>query len=160
MTRKQSLLTLLVVGVVVLLGAAAFNWLEGGPTCAQARAAEEVIEVDADEDGQSPQAWAEKTLGIVQNGQFLPLAPERAFGLSVGLTAIRMQEAIAPEAGELDLTDYEGKAIMVRGHDAGGWIYSATVVDHAGPILTAVVERLFVENDHEDIDADGGPEHD
>ena len=36
---------------------------------------------------------------------------------------------------------YEGRAIMVQGHDGGGWVYSAQVVDHAGPILTAVVAQ-------------------
>lgn len=50
-----------------------------------------------------------------------------------------MQEARPPESTELDLTEYEGKAIMVRGHSSGEWIYSAEVIDQARPILTAVV---------------------
>jgi hypothetical protein len=32
---------------------------------------------------------------------------------------------------------------MIRGHDGGGWIYSAEVIDEAGSILTAVVQRVF-----------------
>jgi hypothetical protein len=79
-------------------------------------------------------------LGIVQDGSFQPLAPR---GLSARLTTIQMQAAMPPESGELDLAEYEGKAIMVRGHDGGGWIYSAEVIDQAGPILTAVVQRVF-----------------
>jgi hypothetical protein len=54
-----------------------------------------------------------------------------------------MQEARPPETGELDLSPYEGSAILVRGRDSGGWIYSAEVIDHASPILTLVVRRVF-----------------
>jgi hypothetical protein len=43
----------------------------------------------------------------------------------------------------LDISPYEGNAIVVRGYDSGGWIYSAEVIDEAGPILTAVVLRVF-----------------
>lgn len=41
------------------------------------------------------------------------------------------------------MTKYEGQAIMVRGHDGGNWLYSAEVIDQAGPILTAVVQQVF-----------------
>jgi len=61
-------------------------------------------------------------LGIVQKGEFQLLAPGSG---SVRLTGLPMQAAQPPESGELDLTEYEGKAITVRGHDGGGWIYSA-----------------------------------
>jgi hypothetical protein len=54
-----------------------------------------------------------------------------------------MQESVPPDAREIDLAEYEGRAIMVSGHDDGSWIYSASVIDEAGPILTAVVEQLF-----------------
>ena len=79
-------------------------------------------------------------LGIVQDGKFHSLSPKTA---SDRLTNIQMQEARSPESGELDMTEYEGSAIMVRGHDGGGWIYSAEIVDKAGPILTAVVREVF-----------------
>jgi hypothetical protein len=82
-------------------------------------------------------------LGIVQLGQFHILTPDHAAGASVRLTSIPMQAAQPPESGELHLTGYEGQAMMVRGHDGGGWIYSAEVIDQAGPILTAVVRRVF-----------------
>lgn len=133
MTSRQLFLTLLVVAVAGLLGGALCEWFKGGAAYAQ--------EPDAGE------AWAEQTLGIVQNGEFHPLVPKPIPGAVVRLTAIRMQEAIAPEAGELDLTRYEGSAIMVHGRDAGGWIYSATVVDAAGPILTAVAQQVFGEQE-------------
>ena len=79
-------------------------------------------------------------LGVVQNGTFHLLMPRQG---EARLTTIQMQEAQSPEMNELDLTEYEGKAIMVRGYDGGGWIYSAGVIDQAGPILTMVVQQLF-----------------
>jgi hypothetical protein len=82
-------------------------------------------------------------LGIVQDGAFELMSPYSAPGGSVRLTAISMQAAVPPETAELDLSVYEGKAIMVRGHDGGGWIYSAAVIDQAGPILTAAVQKVF-----------------
>jgi hypothetical protein len=82
-------------------------------------------------------------LGIVQLGHLQILTPDQAAGSSVRLTSIPMQAAQPPESREIDLTKYEGQAIMVRGHDGGGWIYSAEVIDQAGPILTAVVQQVF-----------------
>lgn len=146
MTRRQVLLTWVIVAVAGLLGGALCEGLRGGATYAEAP------EVDADEDGPRPEGWAEQILGIVQDGRFRRLAPEPAMDLPVRLTAIKMYEAISPEAAELDLTDYEGRAIMIRGLDAGGWIYSAAVIDRAGPILTAVVQRLFGEHEDENED--------
>jgi hypothetical protein len=83
-------------------------------------------------------------LGIVQNGEFTPLVPDPGpISVPIRLTGISMQESVPPESKELDLTEYEGKAIMVRGYGGGGWIYSAEVIDQAGPILTAVVQQVF-----------------
>ncbi|MCM1565350.1 MAG: hypothetical protein NC238_05275 [Dehalobacter sp.] len=82
-------------------------------------------------------------LGIVKNGQLQLLQPENLAGNSVRLTRIQMQEAQTPESVELDLTEYEGKAIMIRGQEGGEWIFSSEVIDQAGPILTAVVKKLF-----------------
>ncbi len=82
-------------------------------------------------------------LGIVKNGAFQLLAPHRPSGDSVRLTGIQMQESVPPETEELDLTKYEGQAIMAHGHDGGGWIYSAEVIEQAGPILTMVVQKVF-----------------
>jgi hypothetical protein len=54
-----------------------------------------------------------------------------------------MQESVPPETGELDLTQYEGSVIAIQGHDGGGWIYSAGVIDTAGPIVTALALQIF-----------------
>jgi hypothetical protein len=83
-------------------------------------------------------------LGIVQNGEFKVSVPDPgSLNVPVRLTSISMQESVPPESGEIELTEYEGKAIMVQGHGGGGWIYSASVIDQAGPILTAVVQQVF-----------------
>jgi len=66
----------------------------------------------------------------------------------VRLTRISKPASIAEElvaSHEINLTEYEGKAIMVNGvlPEHKGWLYEANVVDQASPILTAVVEELF-----------------
>jgi len=82
-------------------------------------------------------------IGLVRDGRFMLLAPRSALGGWVRLTSMPMQAAQPPDSAELDLSEYEGTAIMVSGRDAGGWIYSARVVSMAGPILTAVVQEVF-----------------
>jgi len=82
-------------------------------------------------------------LGIVRQGAFHLLAPRGA--MAPRFTSIQMQEARAPESGELDLSGYEGRAIVISGHDGGGWVYSAGVTEAAGPVLTAVVVSAFGE---------------
>jgi hypothetical protein len=86
---------------------------------------------------------SEEFLGLVKDGRFFRLGSKHAPGVPTNLTTIGMQEARPPETGQLDLSEYEGSAVMVRGHDGGGWIYSAAVIDQAGPILTAVVRHVF-----------------
>jgi hypothetical protein len=79
-------------------------------------------------------------VGVVRNGRFEAVEPRTS---SDSLTEIAMQEARSPESGEIELSAYEGRAILVAGHDGGGWIYSARVVDEAGPLVTALVSRVF-----------------
>ena len=93
-----------------------------------------------------------RLLGIVKLGRFSPLLPRPFPGVrledpspGVRLTSIPMQAAMAPEANELDLREYEGKAILVEGHVGGGWIYEARIVDSAGDILTIIVRKVFAD---------------
>jgi len=81
-------------------------------------------------------------VGIVESGEFQPLLRRRPLGGSCRLTRMPMQAARSPESEEIDLLPYEGSVIVVRGHDGGGWIYSAEVIADGGPILGALV-RLF-----------------
>jgi len=82
-------------------------------------------------------------LGIVRKGFFSVLASDHDVTGSYKLTSITMKAEQPPESGEITLADYEGKAIIVLGVENGGWIYSATVVEQAGLILTAVVQQAF-----------------
>ena len=84
------------------------------------------------------------TIGVIRNGEFFPLENQTDILGPVSLTSIRMMEARPPETGELRLTEYEGEVIMICGHGlGGGWIYSARVVDRAGPILTSIALKVF-----------------
>jgi hypothetical protein len=84
-----------------------------------------------------------KLLGIIENGKFQQLAPKVRPRRRARFTSIAPQEARSPESGELSLGQYEHKAIMIEGVKQGGWVYSAHVTDNAGPILTAVVKKVF-----------------
>jgi hypothetical protein len=85
----------------------------------------------------------ENYLGLVKNKKFLLLIPESEAGNVVRLTEMPMQAALPPDAQEIDLKRHEGKAIMVKGRYGGGWIYSAEIIDLAGPILNALVQKVF-----------------
>ena len=54
-----------------------------------------------------------------------------------------MQASIPPEVQEISIKKHEGKAIMVKGRYSGGWIYSTEMIDLAGPILSALVRKVF-----------------
>lgn len=82
-------------------------------------------------------------LGLVQDQVFKQLHPISKLNVQLRFTGNQPQESVPPESRELNLAEYEGRAIMIRGVDQGGWIYSAEVIDTAGPIFTAVVEKLF-----------------
>jgi hypothetical protein len=83
-----------------------------------------------------------EVMGLVREGRFRLSVPSGRPQAYARLTRIPPQAAEPPEGGEIDLSEYEGRAIMVRGYDQGAWIYSAEITDEAGPILSAVVERL------------------
>lgn len=82
-------------------------------------------------------------IGIVEKGKFLPLFPKQPMTMPIRLTGIHMQEARPVESGELDLSSYEGKAVMISGHDGGSWVYGAAIVDSGGPLITALVKKMF-----------------
>jgi hypothetical protein len=85
----------------------------------------------------------EQILGLVENGRVRVVFPDIGSPLGLRLTTIQRQEARSVESGEVDLTAYEGDAILIEGIRDSGWIYEARIVDHAGPILTLLVRRAF-----------------
>ncbi len=89
----------------------------------------------------------DKFLGIVKDGRFSILLP-RPQCCTVRLTRIIKPACIAEElvvSHEINLAEYEGKAIMVTGvlPEHRGWLYEANVIDQAEPILTEVVKEIF-----------------
>jgi hypothetical protein len=86
---------------------------------------------------------SEHFLGVVTNGKFQQLMPDPDSTAGKRFTSIEPQQSVLPKDRELKFDEYEGSAIMIQGHDHGDWVYSAEVIDKAGPILTAVVQRIF-----------------
>ena len=89
----------------------------------------------------------DKFLGVVEGGRFSILMP-RPQCCTVRLTRIEKPASIANElvaSHEINLAEYEGKAIMVSGvlPEHKGWLYEANVIDQASPILTEVVKEAF-----------------
>ena len=82
-------------------------------------------------------------LGVVEGNEVELLLPERPTGLTVRLTTMAMQVAQPPESGEPDLSAYDGTAIVFRGHDGGGWIYSVRVVARTHPTVAAFLRRIL-----------------
>jgi hypothetical protein len=82
-------------------------------------------------------------LGLAQGGELVILAPAGSAGGAARLTQISMVEGVGPESKEIDLQDYEGMMLVVRGHDGGGWIYEAEIVEQGGPLLTALAQRVY-----------------
>ena len=84
----------------------------------------------------------DKYLGMVKNGEFQGVWPKGTTNIPFKLTTISMVTGMAPEGAKLDLSQYEGCAIMVQGH-RDRWIYDARIIDNAGCILTTVVQHIF-----------------
>lgn len=89
----------------------------------------------------------DKFLGLVENGRFSILMP-RPQCCTVKLTRIVKPASISEDltaSHEINLSEYEGKAIMVTGvlPEHRGWLYEANVIDQASSILTEVVKELF-----------------
>ena len=82
-------------------------------------------------------------LCMVKDGKIAVLYPESEAGNVVRLTEMPLQAALPPEAQEISVKKHEGKAIMVEGRYSGGWIYSTEMIDLAGPILSALVLKVF-----------------
>ena len=82
-------------------------------------------------------------IGLVKDGNFYTRSPEPEISAPTLLTKIKIMESIPPEARQLNLTEYEGKAIAVQGHNQGSVIYEAAIIDVAGPIVTVLVKQAL-----------------
>ncbi|MBN1400204.1 MAG: hypothetical protein JXA74_05165 [Anaerolineae bacterium] len=60
-------------------------------------------------------------------------------------TTMAMQEARAPESARLDLQPYQGALVVIEGRDAGGWVYSAAVVQRIDqPLLALALQYAWL----------------
>lgn len=87
---------------------------------------------------------SETYIGLVEMDRFKVLSPKTDSG-SVRLTTIQVQAAQTPESAEVNLEKFESSAIAVQGVLSGDWIFSANVIDTAGPIVTALVQKVLKE---------------
>jgi hypothetical protein len=86
----------------------------------------------------------QKFLGLVREGRFSHLNPGKGYPPSVRVTEVAPQESVPPDSKEIDLSEHEGRAILISGDGQGEWIYSASVVEVASEILTFVVQQMLI----------------
>jgi len=143
MNKKQFAVILFCTILFAFLGGIVSNTIFSGDSV---RAQEQAAEKAAQDTGIQAYLLKESLfIGIVKNRKFHLLAPQPSSPstAAIRLTGMQMQEARPPESDELNLEKYEGKTVMVHGHDGGGWIYQAAIVDSGGPLLTALVMKVF-----------------
>ena len=79
-------------------------------------------------------------LGIIKNGTFI----EAETKVSFKLTNIGILEQLLPETGLLNISNYEGKVILVSNQKINNeWIWGAKITDVANPILTKIFKKIF-----------------
>jgi hypothetical protein len=80
-------------------------------------------------------------IGIVNNGSFIEAETKQ----HKNLTDVYMQEARSLESGQINLTQYEGKALLVftPQPSEGEWIYAANITDIGTPITTQIVKKIY-----------------
>ncbi len=135
MNRKQFALLIGCTIVFAFIGGAlAVGFFQGSPATAQGLAAGFQTEFTLP-DG--------TFIGVVTEGKLQIIVPKPAFMMPVRLTQIQMQEARPVESAEINLQEYEGKSIMFTGYHGGTWIYGTKIIDHGGPLLTALIKKVF-----------------
>ena len=125
-----------VIVVMILFVLAAAIFVGSGPAVRRYLSVRYEVESD--------QAMAGETrfLGIAVGGRFRRLSSELGEG-SPGLTAMPMQAARAPESEQLFLDALDGRALIVQGHDGGGWIYAARVEYVFDPFTTMLIRHAY-----------------
>jgi hypothetical protein len=88
----------------------------------------------------SPVQEPQEALGIVVNAQFISADTRKP----IEVTEAQLQEAVDPRAKLVDLSKYEGKAILIRCQtNDGSFLWGSNVVSTAGPILTAIFKKVY-----------------
>jgi methylaspartate ammonia-lyase len=84
-------------------------------------------------------------LGIVKDGRLHIFVPRTESAEAVRLTEDSM--VVGREIVEMDICKYEGMAIAVKGYGGGDWVYSAEIIDQAGPIVAVLLAKVFGQED-------------
>ena len=88
----------------------------------------------------SPVQEPQEVPGIVIIAQFISADTRQP----IEVTEAQMQDAIDPHAKLVDLSKYEGKAILISCQtNDGSFLWGSNVVSVAGAILTTVVKKVF-----------------
>ena len=132
---QRSLWIIVCVLILLWIALAAYAWL-GWPEAADGNTLIADHEIEA---STHPAVGGELFVGVVENGRVRLLTLTDSLELEASLTSISMQESVPPEMGQLDLYQYEGDVLVIRGHDGGGWIYSATVVEVVTPLAARFI---------------------
>lgn len=82
-------------------------------------------------------------LGTIDVGRFKVLTPDPMAGTYPRLTRVAMQTAQPPELDEIHLDEYEGQVVLLEGNADGDWIWSASLKEVAGSILSILVRKVF-----------------
>jgi hypothetical protein len=89
----------------------------------------------------------EEFLGIVLEGKFHLLnqkseASDEGPSICPHISLTDQSMVAAEDIRYLDVKEYEGKAVTVKGHLSGVHIYSAQVSDDPSAVLTCLVKQL------------------
>jgi hypothetical protein len=86
------------------------------------------------------QEGKEKFIGVVINGTFL-LAEDKQ---PRNLTTVQVAEASSPELGQINITEYEGKSILVATEQAGPtWFWGSEIIDIGTPIISELIKKVY-----------------
>jgi hypothetical protein len=79
-------------------------------------------------------------LGIIKDGSFFSTETKKM----MTLTTVHMQEARSRESGKIDLSQYEGKAILVSYQQiSDDWVWGTEIIETAGLILALLIRKVF-----------------
>lgn len=86
----------------------------------------------------------ERILGVVQGGLFRRLTPIRDPGGGCRLTRAKAKDkAKSVDAKAIDLSPYEGTALLIEGRNQDMWVFDVDIIERAGPILSGLVQHVL-----------------
>jgi hypothetical protein len=82
----------------------------------------------------------QEALGLVVKAQIISADTRQP----INVTEEQMQDAIDPRAKLVDLSKYEGRAILISCQtNDGSFLWGSNLISTTGPILTGIVKKVF-----------------